>query len=60
MCQKDDKEFAELLNRLHIGKPTASDLNLLSSRKIMEEQRDQLSDIPHFSPQGKWLQYTMT
>ena len=48
MHQKHDKEFAELLNRLHIGKHTTADYNLLSSRTIMEEQRDQLSDIPHF------------
>ena len=59
MCQKDDKECAELLNRLCIGKLTTADLNLLSSRTIMEEQRDHLSDIPHFSPQEKWLHDTM-
>ena len=50
MHQKDDNEFAELLNRLHIHKHTTADLNLLSSRTIMEEQRDELSDIPHFFP----------
>ena len=55
MCQKDDKEYAELLNRLHIGKHSTADLNLLLSRTIMEEQRDKLSDITHFSPQEKMV-----
>ena len=30
-------------------------MNLLSSRTIMEEQRDQLSDIPHFFPTRKMV-----
>ena len=55
MRQKDDKEFAELLNRLHIGEHTTDDFNLLSSRTIMEEQKDQLSDIPHFFPTRKMV-----
>ena len=55
MCQKDDKDIAELLNRLHIGKHTTPDLNLLSSRTVMEEQRDQLSDIPQFFPTRKMV-----
>ena len=55
MHQKDDKEFAELLNRLHIGKHTTDDLNLLSSRTTMEEQKDQLSDIPYFFPTRKMV-----
>ena len=33
MCQKDEKGFAELLNRLHRGKHTIANLNLLSSRQ---------------------------
>ena len=60
MCQNDDKEFAELLNRHCMGKHTTADLNLLSSRTIMEEQRDQLVTFLTFSPQEKWLQDTMT
>ena len=55
MCQKDEKEFAELLKRPHIGKHTTADLNLLSSRTIMEEQSYQLSDIPHFFPTRKMV-----
>ena len=55
MHQKDDKEFAELLNKLCIGKHTTDDLNLLSSRTIMEKQKDQLSDIPHFFPTRKMV-----
>ena len=37
MRQKDDAQFAELLNRIREGKQTKDDLNVLESRKIFVE-----------------------
>ena len=34
MHQKNDRIFAELLNRFHVGKHTAADLNLLATRMV--------------------------
>ena len=50
MCQKDDQQFAKLLNRLHIGKQTNDDLRILQSRKVTQEQFETLHQIPHFFP----------
>ena len=50
MHQKDDQEFAKLLNRLHIGKQTIDDLRILQSKKVTQEQFETLHLIPHFFP----------
>ena len=50
MCQKDDHQFAKLLNRLCIGKQTNDDLRILQSRKVTQEQFETLHHIPHFFP----------
>ena len=34
MCQKNDRTFAELLNRFRVGNDTAADLNLLVTRAV--------------------------
>ena len=50
MCQKDDLQFATLLNRLCIGKQTNDDMRILQSRKVTQEQFETLHHIPHFFP----------
>ena len=50
MHQKDDQQFAKLLNRLCIGKQTNDDLRILQSRKVTQEQFETLHHIPHFFP----------
>ena len=50
MCQKDDKEFAEILNRLHIGIYTKKDIDIIETRRVTQEQSEQLHHIPHFFP----------
>ena len=55
MCQKDDKIFAELLNRVRIGKHTNEDLKLLSTHKVSSTERQHLNGIPHFFPMRKMV-----
>ena len=50
MRQKDDKAFAEILNRLHIGIHTKKDLDMLETRRVTQEQSEQLHHLPHFFP----------
>ncbi|XP_065942635.1 uncharacterized protein [Magallana gigas] len=45
MRQKDDKDFAELLNRLREGKHNADDINVFKMH--VTEDDAELSDIPH-------------
>ena len=55
MCQKDDKTFAELLNRVRIGKHTNEDLKLLSTHKVSSTEMQHLNGIPHFFPMRKMV-----
>ena len=48
MRQKDDKRFAEMLNRIRTGSHTANDLVWLQDVKISEAQSREMLDIPHF------------
>ena len=48
MRQKDDKAFAEILNRLHIGIHTKKDLDIIETRRVTQEQSEQLHHLPHF------------
>ena len=48
MRQKDDKLFAQLLNRIRNGTYTAGDLATLQKTKISEERSRQMLDVPHF------------
>ena len=50
MRQKDDKPFANLLNRLRRGRHTEEDLAVLRTRLISREESFQLTHIPHFYP----------
>ena len=50
MHQKDDQQFAKLVNRLCIGKQTNDDLRILQSRKVTQEQFETLHHITHFFP----------
>ena len=50
MHQKDDQQFAKVLNRLCIGKQTNDDLRILQSRQVTQEQFETLHHIPHFFP----------
>ena len=52
MHQKDDKAYAELLNRLHEGKQTEHDLAQLRKRFI--DPKDQ--NYPRNAPQKFFLQ----
>ena len=53
MCQKNDRTFAELLNRFRVGKHTDADLSLLATRAITSEDCQSLNHIPHFFPTRK-------
>ena len=50
MQQKHDGQFAELLNRFHIGEHTSADLNLLATWSITAEEAKSLNHVPHFFP----------
>ena len=50
MKQKDDKKFAELLNRLCIGKHTQKDIDEIKKRVIDDKNSNELKDVPHFFP----------
>ena len=50
MQQKHDRQFAELLNRFHIGEHTSADLNLLATWSITAEEAKSLNHVPHFFP----------
>ena len=56
MHQKNDRTFAELLNRFHVGKHTAADFNLLAARAITSKDGQSLNHIPHFFPTRKKVQ----
>ena len=53
MPQKDDKEFTEILNRLRIGIHTKKDIDIIETRRVTQEQSEQLHHIPHFFPTTK-------
>ena len=46
MRQRDSKLFAELLNKLHEGKHTKSDISKLKERVIQEDINNPI-DAPH-------------
>ena len=48
MRQKDDKRFAEMLNRIRTGTHTSQDLVWLQQVKISETRSKEMLDIPHF------------
>ena len=50
MWQKHERQFAELLNRFHIGEHTSADLNLLATRSITAEEAKSLNHVPHLFP----------
>ena len=50
MRQKDDKKFAELLNRLHTGAHTRKDIKSLNLTKILNKDLASDTTIPHFFP----------
>ena len=50
MRQKDDKTFAELLNRLRTGHQTQEDIKLLKNTKITNKHLKNKNSISHFYP----------
>ena len=50
MHQKDDKQFAQLLNRLCIGTHTKNDIKLLKKTKTTNKHLKNKKYIPHFFP----------
>ena len=50
MRQKDDKKFAELLNRLRTGAHTKKDIKSLNLTKILNKDLASDTTIPHFFP----------
>ena len=49
MRQKDDKKFAELLNRLRTGAHPKKDIKSLNLTKILNKDLASDTTIPHFS-----------
>lgn len=54
MRQKDDKDFAELLNRLREGHHTVDDINIL--KQHVKEENNQMSSFPHLFTTRKEVQ----
>ena len=50
MRQKDDKKFAQLLNRLRTGNHTQNDIKILKNTKITNKHLQSKKSIPHFYP----------
>ena len=50
MRQKDDKQCAQLLNRLHIGTHTKNDIRLLKKTKTTNKHLKNKKCVPHFYP----------
>ena len=50
MRQKDDKKFAQLLNRLRTGNHTKNDIKTLKNTKIHNKHLQNKKSIPHFYP----------
>ena len=50
MRQKDDKVFAELLNRLRIGEHTPDDIKILKNTRTANKQLKCKKSVPHFYP----------
>ena len=50
MRQKDDKKFAQLLNRLRTGSHTKWDITYLINTKTQNAQLKNDTTIPHFFP----------
>ena len=58
MRQKDDKAFAELLNRLHVEKHNENDIKTIKKALVAKNHTDELHDIPHFFPaRNKVMEY---
>ena len=50
MRQKDDKKFAQLLNRLRTGNHTKNDIRTLKHTKMSNKHLQNKKSIPHFYP----------
>ena len=50
MRQKDDKRFAQLLNRLQTGNHTQNDIKILKHTKITNKHLQNKKSIPYFYP----------
>ena len=50
MRQKDDKKFAQLLNRLRTENHTQNDIKILKNTKITNKHLQSKKSIPHFYP----------
>ena len=57
MRQKDDKLFAELLNRLRVGQHTKKDIHYLKATKQSNQQLASDTSIPHFFPTKEQVQF---
>ena len=60
MHQKDDKELAEILNRLHMGIHTKKDIGIIETKRVTQEQSEQLHHITHFFLLERELKVTMS
>ena len=50
MCQKDDDKWKQVLSKIHICDHTSADIELIMTRKILEEESLRMVDIPHLFP----------
>jgi hypothetical protein len=53
MRQKDDLDFAQLLNRLRENILTENDYKILEKRKITRDDPDYPSSVPHLFVENK-------
>ena len=57
MRQKDDLDFAKLLNRLRENRLTENDYKILEKRKITRDDPDYPSSVPHLFVENKLAQF---
>ena len=60
MHQKDDKEFAEILKRLRIWTHAKKGIDIIETRRVTQEQSEQLHHIPHSFLLERELKVTMS
>ena len=50
MRQKDDDKWKQLLSKIRVCDHTSADIELIMTRKILEEESLRMVDIPHLFP----------
>ena len=50
MCQKDDDEWKQVLSKIRVCNHTSTDIKLIMTCKILEEESLKMVDVPHLFP----------